>query len=238
MRLGIFGGSFNPPHVGHLRLAIEMREALDLDRVDLVPVSAPPHKAASGLLPYGLRRHILQAAVSRVQGLDVSELEAVLSEPSFTFRTLAAYREILPEAEVHFLLGVGDLLDFPKWHRGLELPRVANLAVAPRQGGGLPEVASFVAEYWPDAVRDDVPANDGSGRMRASWRFNGEEGVTRLTLVPVTRIDVSATAVRERFMAGNSVAFLVPREAIAILAEHADQVLECWGTDACAPVGV
>lgn len=228
MRLGVYGGSFNPPHLGHLRLALEMREALGLDRVDLVPVAAPPHKLKSGLLPYAVRRRMLATSVRHVSGLEVSELEAVLAEPSYTSRTLAAYRLIVPNAELHFLLGVGDLLEMPKWHRGLELPTLTNLAVAPRAQQGEAEVAEFVHAHWPRAVRDDLDLPAG---RHASWKFAQDDGrrETRLTLVPVTRLDISATDIRRRFLAGKSIAFLLPREALRMLEEHAAQAWECWG---------
>ena len=223
MRLGIFGGSFNPVHVGHLRMAIEVREALGLDRVDLVPCANPPHKAATGMLPYGLRRRIVQTAVAQTPGLAVSDLEAVLPEPSYTFRTLTGYERILPEAELFFLMGISDLLDLVKWHRGPELADLAHLVVVPRFGLGLGEVERFVAEFWPDARRDDACGDPGE--YAAVWRFPSER---RLYQLDVTRFDVSATGVRRRWLAGRSISFLVPPEAEDLLVAQRDEVTRIW----------
>lgn len=226
MRLGVFGGSFNPVHVGHLRIAIEVREALGLDQVDLVPVAAPPHKEASDLLPFDLRCAIIKAAVRQAPGLALSDLESGLPEPSYTFRTLTTYRDILPEAALYFILGASDLLQLDIWHRGRELPRLANLVVVPRFGKGLDEVAAFVPGFWPGAERlASCPESVLPDVCRACWRLPGGG---MLHYVHAPGLDVSATDIRRRFLAGRSIVFLVPREAGQVLMEMRDEVRRIW----------
>lgn len=225
-RLGVFGGSFNPVHVGHLRIAIEVRETLGLDRVDLVPVASPPHKEASDLLPFDLRCQIIAAAVRQAPGLALSELEASLPEPSYTYRTLSAYRQALPHAELFFILGASDLLQLDIWHRGRELHQLANFVVVPRFGKGLEEVAAFVPEFWPGAERlPDCRDSALPGNCRACWRLPGG-GVLHYVHAP--GLDVSATDIRRRFLAGRSIVFLVPREAGQVLMEMRDEVRRIW----------
>ena len=226
MRLGIFGGSFNPVHVGHLRIAIEVRESLGLDRVDMVPVAAPPHKEPSDLLPFWLRCLIVKAAVRQAKGLALNDLEARLPEPSYTWRTLAAYRDILPKAELFFIMGASDLLQLDLWHRGRELHNLANLVVVPRFGKGLPEVAAFVPEFWPGAERLCLCVHENLfGGCQACWRLPGGG---MLHYVHAPGLDVSATDIRRRFLAGRSVVFLVPREVNQVLGEMRDEVRRIW----------
>lgn len=240
MRLGIFGGSFNPVHVGHLRIAIEVRETLGLDQVDMVPVSSPPHKEAEDLLPFRLRCLIIKAAVSQAPGLALSDLEALLPEPSYTWRTLSAYREILPDAEIHFILGASDLLLLKSWHRGRELHELANFVVVPRFGRDLQAVAEFVPQFWPRAERLFACAHPAPGNCQACWRMPGGN---LLQYVHAPGLDVSATDIRQRYLDGRSIVFLVPAEARQVLAEHGEEVRRIWSVQtevrykSCAEAG-
>ncbi len=226
MRLGIFGGSFNPVHVGHLRIAIEVREALGLDRVDMVPVASPPHKEAGDLLPFWLRCLIIKAAVRQAPGLALNDLEALLPEPSYTHRTLSAYRDILPEAELFFILGASDLLLLDLWHRGRELHMLANLVVVPRFGKDLQAVAEFVPQFWPEAERLSACAHFVQRDDRqACWRLPGGN---LLQYVHAPGLDVSATDIRLRFLDGRSIVFLVPSEVRQVLQERHEEVRRIW----------
>ena len=120
----ILGGSFNPPHVGHLRLAIEAAEALSslTDGVDLIPCAVPPHKAMTGMLPFDLRARMLEASIADLPFLRCNRLEGQRQGPSYTWDTLLAYREAAPDTELYFILGSPDFALLPTWHRGLELP--------------------------------------------------------------------------------------------------------------------
>ncbi|MEG6551817.1 nicotinate (nicotinamide) nucleotide adenylyltransferase [Desulfocurvibacter africanus] len=226
MRLGIFGGSFNPVHVGHLRIAIEVRETLELDQVDMVPVASPPHKEASDLLPFWLRCLILKAAVKQAPGLALNDLEALLPEPSYTHRTLSAYREILPDAELYFILGASDLLLLDLWHRGREMHELANFVVVPRFGKDLQAVADFVPRFWPDAERLSACAHSAQpSNCQACWRLPSGN---LLQYVHAPGLDVSATDIRYRFLDGRSLVYLVPSEVEQVLMERREEVRRIW----------
>ncbi|MGE4296563.1 MAG: nicotinate (nicotinamide) nucleotide adenylyltransferase [Desulfovibrionaceae bacterium] len=201
--IGVYGGSFNPVHAAHVRLAVEMRERLGLDRVDLVPSSLPPHKPDTGLLPFALRLELLQLAVAGVEGLAVNDLEARRSGPSFTWDTLEAYRAAEPDAALTFILGANDLLTLPQWRRGLDLVELASLAVAPRGGVEEAAVEAFVAAQWGERA---TPAASPAHATRA-WNFASG---TRLLYVPAPCLDVSASQVRGLWRAGRSLACLLP----------------------------
>ena len=133
----LFGGSFNPPHVGHLRLAIEMAETLRplADSVELMPCAAPPHKVVSGLLPFDLRAAMVEACLDGLPGLSCNRMEAGRPGLSYTWDTLQACREETPERPLFFILGNPDYALLPHWHRGLELPELCQLVVVPRGEG-------------------------------------------------------------------------------------------------------
>ncbi len=106
MRIGILGGSFNPVHTGHVRMAIETLERLSLDRVELVPAKKPPHKDEADILPFELRLELVNRAVQGIPGLGSNPLEGERRGPSFTCDTLTCYRTEQPETEIYFIVGL------------------------------------------------------------------------------------------------------------------------------------
>lgn len=103
--MGLLGGTFNPVHAGHIRHALEVGEALNLERVLLTPAAVPPHKAAAGLLPFALRVELARAAARGASRLGVNTLEGELDGPSYTFVSLRAWRERHPGVTPFFLMG-------------------------------------------------------------------------------------------------------------------------------------
>ena len=206
--IGILGGSFNPPHLGHLRLAIEVRERLQLEFVDLVPAAVPPHKSHLGLLPFEERVARLQKGIQGLDFLRISDIEARREGPSYTWDTLAAYRERTPHAVLYFILGALDLPTLPAWHKGLLLPERANLVIVPRDAYDLQIVSDFIATYWPSqTTATESPLPDVIAAWQ--WRASPEATPSQLLYVPVPRIDVSSSLIREKQKAGRSVDFLI-----------------------------
>ena len=132
----ILGGSFNPPHVGHLRLAIEAREALGdlVQGVDMVPCAVPPHKVQRSMLPFNLRADMVEACAQGLPWLRCNRMEAQRQGPSYTWDTLCAYREAEPDTDLYFILGSPDFALLSTWHKGLDLPRLCHFVVVPRKG--------------------------------------------------------------------------------------------------------
>src|SRR5512142_198557 len=131
-RLGILGGTFNPVHVGHMRLALEMAEALSLDRVEFIPAARPPHKPDEGMLPFDLRAQLLSLSIDGASGLAVNLMEAERPGPSYTWDTLVELSRQRPDTDLYFIMGASDLLNLHLWRRGPELGQLANLAVSNR----------------------------------------------------------------------------------------------------------
>ena len=205
-RVGIFGGTFNPIHLGHLRAAEELREALDLERVIFVPAAQPPHKSGSGddpIAPAAERLRWVRAAVEGQPGFEADSLEVDRGGRSYSVDTL---REIgartAPELPV-FALGCDAFAELGTWRQPQALFSLAHFAVMTRP----PVTRGSLAEWLPKCVRDvvEVSADGLSGRHRAA--------ATWIRLLPILALDISSSDIRARIRAGRSVRFLVP-EAI------------------------
>lgn len=219
MRIGIVGGSFNPVHMGHMRLALEALEKplpgenMPLDRLDLIPSAQPPHKSTQGLLPFALRLALLKAAVQNTP-LRVNALEGERAGPSYTWDTLCQYRAAYPLARLFFYVGGEDFDAMAGWHRGLELPSLADIVMVARGRAGRAHFAAALARQWPQAQRArDVARLPCEGRMY---------------FIALPRLDVSASDVRRRWCAGRSVRFLMPDAALHVLEKHRAYVTASW----------
>ena len=148
--IGILGGTFNPVHNGHVRHAIEVAEALGLDRVLLMPCAMPPHKESAGLLPFDLRVELLRAAVHGIPFLDVETLEGELEGPSYTWRTLNEWARLHPgEPLPYFMMGAEAFAALDTWNHGLKLPHVAHLVMVPRGGDDGSVFHESIRSFWP-----------------------------------------------------------------------------------------
>ncbi|WP_243366616.1 nicotinate (nicotinamide) nucleotide adenylyltransferase [Fundidesulfovibrio soli] len=198
MRLGVLGGTFNPVHAGHVRLALEVGEALGLDGVEMIPSARPPHKQGEGVLPFELRAALVELAVEGLPGVSVNRMEASRPGPSYTWDTLTELRRSSPGDSFYFIMGASDLMNLHLWNRGERLGELANLAVATRDSLGRAEVEDYLSRHGEMRC-----SPDGGG----CWRMpSGNE----LRLVDVPRLDISASSVRKRFLARRSLRCLVP----------------------------
>ena len=189
-RIGILGGTFNPPHVGHLVMAQEALDQLGLERVVFMPVSAPPHKQAAGDPGPAARVDLCHMAVAGDERFAVSTLEVDRGGPSYTVDTLRALHERDPEHVLTFIVG-GDMAhSLPTWREPEAVLALARLAVAEREGVRRQDIARRLA---------DVPGADGDDR---------------LAFFDMPRIDVSSSDVRRRVAAGRPIRYLVP-DAVA-----------------------
>jgi len=200
--VGVYGGTFDPVHLGHLRTALELREDAGLAEVRFVPCREPPHRDTPGA-PVTVRQRMLAAALDRAPGFVLDERELDRAGPSYTVDTMESLRESLPDATLCLILGMDAFLGLERWHRWRDLLELANLIVAHRPGWS-PE---------PGSVADRLEGR----RVAAPSELAGVTG--RLWLHAVTALDISSTDVRARVARGADVRFLVTDAVRDILLE-------------------
>jgi nicotinate-nucleotide adenylyltransferase len=188
MRIGVFGGTFDPVHLGHLILAEQCREQGSLDEVWFIPSARPPHKLDRHLTPFAQRAEMLALAVAGHPAFRLDEIEKDRPGPSFTADTLAELHGRHPDAELFLLLGSDTLPDLPSWHNPGEIVRRAGLLVTMRPGHPLLSGADLRARLQ---LPEEVPL--------------------RLQAVDAPLIDIASRDLRRRAAEGRSLRYLVPR---------------------------
>ena len=177
MKLGLFGGSFDPIHRGHIDPVREAKRTLGLDRVLYLPTARPPHKPGRALTPAYARYAMVEMALLGEEGLYASTFELTLGRPAYTIETLEHFRESLPGVDLHLLIGGDSYADLDHWVRWREIVDAARLVVLTRPGWTLEE----------PALSPDLADLARSGRVV----FLGQPPV-----------DVSSTRLREMFARG------------------------------------
>ncbi|HVX99291.1 MAG TPA: nicotinate (nicotinamide) nucleotide adenylyltransferase [Pseudorhodoplanes sp.] len=220
LRTLIFGGTFNPVHIGHLRAAIEVMETLGYDRLEWVPSYSPLHKSDQSLLGFELRVAMLRAALRDDCRSTVSEIERDLPVPSVTFQTLEAMQRSDPDVDRYFLLGDREFLRLHKWRFGAGVVGLTHIVVACRTEFDLDTFVLAVAEAWPESRR--IEPQPG-----ALMAFELRPG-RRALVVPLPRIDASSSLVRRRWLEGRSLAHLVPDAVIELMEAHRGEVEAAW----------
>jgi nicotinate-nucleotide adenylyltransferase len=198
LRYGILGGTFDPPHLGHLIVAQEVYARLGLDRVYFIPTGLPPHKPGREVSAARDRCAMVQRAIASDKRFAFSSIEVERPGPSYTADTLRALRaEWGAEVEIALVLGWDMLLYLPQWHD------VAGL---------LASTDAVVAVHRPGFAAGDEALSELEGRVPGLRE--------RLALVPCPQVDISATMVRTRVASGLPIHYLVPEAVAAYIAEH------------------
>jgi nicotinate-nucleotide adenylyltransferase len=209
--VALFGGTFDPFHNGHLRMAIEVREGLPLPRLHLVPSAQPPHKPLQPVAPAHHRYAMAEASVSGVDGLSVLDCELRRAGPSYSLLTV---REILaenPGGEVLFLVGTDAFREIATWHRYAELLSACDFLLLPRPG--TPPESAF-----PAGIRIEM---EGDGCYSLPGRTYRLPGGRRLLCPDLPVLDISSRSIREKVRRGRSIRGLVPPEVERHIAAHA-----------------
>ncbi len=222
-RIALLGGTFNPVHYGHLRLAVEVLEALEPDRVDIVPCASPAHKTANSLLPFALRLAMLQSAFAGVEKVLVNPLEGERDGVSYTIDTLSYYRQKEASARLYFVMGGIDLAGFDTWKKWEELSTLADLVVAARAGVDELVFQKDVARLWP--LAEEVCLLGPGGHERLAYRLPRGG---HIMFLPLLRLDLSSSFLRSRWLEGRSLRFLTPDSVNRVLQENAETVRRAW----------
>ena len=199
MRLGIYGGTFDPVHYGHLLLAEQCREQCELDEVRFVPAASPPHKHDARITSARHRVNMLEFALAGCPELTVSEIELRRDGPSYTVDTLQQLTDKQSAVELFLLMGMDSLADFPTWREPARILELATVVAVNRR-----------SQHDHPAQQAALSASEAISRGAAQ----------RIRLVTMPDIDISATDIRLRTQQQRSIRFLTPRPVAMYIAEH------------------
>jgi nicotinate-nucleotide adenylyltransferase len=208
MRTGILGGTFNPIHQAHLRIAEEVREACALDQVLFIPAAIPPHKPVQAA-PFADRLAMVQAAIADHPDFRASDLEARRSGKSFSVDTLELLHQADPGGERFFIVGLDSFRDIATWKDYARIFTLAHLVVTARPGVDLPDPLAAL----PVAVRNDFCYDDQLKKLRHRCG-------NAVIFLEETRLDISSTLIRRKVADGASIRYLVPPAVAAYIAAH------------------
>ena len=200
--IGIFGGTFDPVHYGHLRSAFEMLQALDFEEVRFIPCSDPPHRGVT-YANADQRYRLVEIAIAGQQGFVADDRELRRGGPSYTIDTLSALREEFPDRPLGLIIGMDAFLGLPAWHRWDEMLDYAHIVVAHRPGWKAPDIGvlgELIAEHGTHRVGDLHASKNGLVHIHA-----------------VTQLEIASTEIRDLVAAGRDPRFLMPdavRDAI------------------------
>jgi nicotinate-nucleotide adenylyltransferase len=209
--IGLFGGTFDPIHLGHLRAAAEVRRLTGLDRILFVPSYIPPHKAAGGAASPADRLRMVELACRRRAGFEASPLEVEARGKSYSIRTLRQVRAMSPRARLFFIVGVDAFLDIGTWHEYRKVLAECVFLVIGRPGFDLERARDVLDGRLRKVTGPLAEAGSLSGRVPPRFR---------VILVPIRALDVSSTGVRERVRRGASLEGLVPGAVAAYIRQH------------------
>ena len=178
VRLGVFGGTFDPPHAGHVALTRALQESGELDEVLWIPVRVPPHKPANPLTSPEVRLQMVRAAIDGCAHQSVSDIELRREGPSYTVDTLRALRSEYPKSTPVLIMGSDQFAELATWHEAEEVVQLADVCVLPRGGVELTSVQPQLNVVWCEA--DIAPINVSSSDIRTRVR----EGRSYRHLVP------------------------------------------------------
>lgn len=192
-KLGVFGGTFDPPHLGHLCLAEYAADALDLERVIFVPTGDPPHKRGAVREPIQHRLPMLERAIAGNERFTISRIDIDRPGPHYTVDTMRLFVEQMPDVDWYFIMGTDSLLSLNTWYRPDELIKLCKLAV----------IARPKADASPAMHEEAIP------------------GISqRVIMIESPLIAISSTGITERLLEGRSVRYLVPDSVLSYIKQY------------------
>ncbi|HSG10452.1 MAG TPA: nicotinate-nucleotide adenylyltransferase [Gammaproteobacteria bacterium] len=200
--IGILGGTFDPVHFGHLRPALDVRQALALDEIRLLPCHVPPHRPQP-LASTQQRTLMLQAAIAGVDGFVIDEREFERDGLSYTFDTLQSLRKDLPGKTLCLLVGMDAFRGLPTWHRWHELLNHCHIVVMTRPRAKFPEKGELAEYIHMHRARDAAMLRTQSTGL--------------LWFQEVTQLEISATRLRALLAAGEQADFLLPADVLDLI---------------------
>jgi len=197
--IGIFGGSFDPIHYGHLRTALDVQQMLGLERIRLIPLRNPPHRDALHASSEA-RLEMVKAAIADEPRFQVDDRELRRSGKSYTLDTLISLREELGGQPLCLVIGTDAFRGFPSWHQPREILKQAHLVVMQRHG----ETPLSIYPERTISTREELHSSEAG----------------RILFLPVTQLEISATRIRTMLRTGRSPRYLLPDQVLSIIEQQ------------------
>ena len=216
MKIGLFGGTFDPIHLGHLRAVEEVSEKFGLAKTFLIPAARPPHKPHREISPASDRLEKMRQAVGSRAAFALTDIALRRPNPSYTVDTLNHFKRTAAERDYYLIMGLDAFLEIDTWKAYLEIFKKTPVIIMARPGG-LPDprvspwqaAADFIRENLSDAYRiTDAGACDPGG------------GYQPIHFIDVSLLDISGTGIRNLIRQGKSIQFLVPDEVEAYIRQR------------------
>ena len=209
MRIGLMGGSFNPVHNAHLRIAGEAQAACLLDRIIFIPAADPPHKPLAGDVSFKHRSTMVSMAIAGRAGFEMSTVEAERGGKSYSVDTIRAFREMFPGDELFFIIGGDSFLEIGSWHRYAEIFPQCNLIVVERPGCPVTDPL----EALPAAVRGEFAFDGKTGRLT-------HHSGTTLYFITGSPLEFSSTEIRRLAAGGADITRYVPPDVATYISQQ------------------
>lgn len=208
-KIGIFGGTFNPIHLGHLRSAEEIRETFTLDRIYFVPAARPPHRGKETLVSAMHRLKMVELAIADNPSFQASAAELERTGPSYSVDTIRSFRQTLEPASLFFIVGFDAFSDIHTWKEYASIPELCHIIVTSRPGVGAPPPdqllpVALTSALWYDPVQRMYLHTSGHSLI-----FHEIQG-----------LHISASQVRALLHQKKSIRYLVPSAVAAYIADH------------------
>ncbi len=206
-KIGLFGGTFNPIHYGHLRAALETRDAFDLDQVLMIPSARPPHKSAHQTAPGEHRLAMVRLGIESTPGLGLSDVEFGRKGPSYTVETIEQLQGRYDQTvSLSLIIGLDAFQEYDTWHRFRDLFKIVPIIVLLRPGNNvynLLQASKVVGENLHLNISDQY-------RYQVSSSCFTHIHLQPVHLLEVTRLDISSSRIRGMIKAKKSIRFLLP----------------------------
>lgn len=216
MKIGILGGTFNPIHLAHLRIAEEVREKFALDQIMFIPAASPPHKQMQGALPFATRCELVRRAIEDNPAFRLSTIEGERAGKSYSIDTLRTLHTLYPENDFFFIVGSDSFLELGTWHEYRAIFESANIVVVQRPGA----VVTHLADALPTGTKGDFLVADPEGRLK---HFSGHT----IDYIGECRLDISSTRIRNLAGQGRTIRYLVSAAVERYIMEQGLYLDEC-----------
>ena len=209
MRIGLFGGTFDPIHIGHLRAATEVKQGFNLDQIVFIPAAQPPHKTQDTVTDATDRLKMVELAVSGLSGFTVSDVELKRSGPSYSIDTIDHFKSVAPgDSEIFFITGLDAFLEIDTWKSYSDLlKRVAFIVIARPLFDGSDIESRWIRleKFIKTKISDEYKFSDSPACFVQSE-------AKPIYIFDITALDISSTRIRDLIRKDQSVKFLIPAE--------------------------